>query len=224
MRTALLLTLSLFSAACFFPEEGEPEPADGVELEEGGWRLHLEDVVADGSCEDMGVSVVPQVVFADLELRGHTGLFVDIDGVRLRGDRDEDSFFVQGTVEEDVSEPGHPGEDEPDYDYGDDDEEDTDTDEAGEDSGDGAPPPCETEEEPEPEVDGIFVTLDADVLDSETFEGLMEIDYSIYDLDCTIEIEVRGEFAGERPDDPVVVGVEEGGSSTEEAPEEEACG
>lgn len=243
MRTrSLLMSVALLPlVACFevvIPEEPEPEP-EPAELQNGEWLFDMEMVAADGDCWAMGLDVedpylYEYVAWAWIETDGHDRVGIDLEGFYLEGSIYGESLYADGELYYDY---GYGYEDEPmpgdEDDWG---EDETDEDAGGYDpsSGEGGDAPvdcfggdgdaeilpvCE-EIEPYPEdalsyEEGIFASMDADILSATRMQGHILVDYVYFDTYCTIEFEFEAEALDEDPcdcdcccddDDPIAYG------------------
>jgi hypothetical protein len=230
MRTrSLLLSAALLPlAACFevtIPGEPEPEPAP-AELQNGEWLFDMEMVAADGDCWAMGLDVedpylYEYVAWAWIETDGHDRVGIDLEGFYLEGSIYGESLYADGELYYDY---GYSYEDEPapmeDEDDWGEDESDEDVGEPGYDPSSGEPgdapvdclggdgdaeilPICE-ESYPEDAPlyeEGVFASMDADILSNIRMQGHILVDYVYFDTYCTVEFAFEAKALDEDPCD-----------------------
>lgn len=212
-RSALIALPALALLVACPPIETPTAPIEssGIRLERGAWTLTLSDVELEGRCPELDARDFEGArIEGELHLTPERAV-LDLDGVIMRGAYDGVVLAVEGTLEdavvyeEDLDE-SHPDDgDDTGADPGDD----------REDEGVGAPPPgVEGEDEPgedgpgpgddEPEGEDLWVALKAEALAVDRFSGVLEIEYRLPGVRCTVIATAEGRYHVDRdePDRP----------------------
>ena len=183
--SSLALSLSLLACEPIDPViEGGPSPEDGV------WQMEITHVDAKGRCGAVGLSDLEGLVLEmDVDSKGDHGIRFDIEGLDLKGFKDEGIVHAEGriTMDSTVAVVVDDGGDVDEPEVG-----DSSISETGQEAHRTERPELDREE-----GEGMHAVLDAMTRTSTWMSGELVLEYDRSDLKCVMVLEFEASHDGE---------------------------